>query len=180
VSDLKLTVTSWGHVVLDKREQKKVMRSAGNAVKAKTAALVNKVSGSGRVYYGGGGTSKGYRGGYVTGSYRASAAGDAPVRVSGTLATTIKNYVFKSGDGFAVRERAFYALMLETGAQGGRPGRRNTYKGGKGRRRRVAVSSGRVLAPRPSLDAVMAAEAPDINRRIEAALYQGLTWKQTK
>jgi hypothetical protein len=172
VSDLKLTVTNWGNVALDKRELKKLMRAAGNDIRTQTSRLINKSSGSGRVYRGMGGGK--YRGGYKSGmGYRASAPGQPPVRVTNTLRGSLKTYVYPSGEGFAVRERAFYALFLEAGAQGGGPGTK--------RARRAKHGSGsRVLAARPSLDAVMARSAKALNARVEQAMTQGLTWKQTK
>lgn len=171
MSDLKLTITSWGTVLLDKRELKRVMASAAGMVRSKTASLVNQSQGGGRTYRGGGGGT--YRGGYRPGSYRASAPGEPPVRVSGTLRSSIKSYTYPSGEGFAVRERAFYALFLEAGAKGGgnpgkgkRTGRHHGYKA-------------RVLEPRPSLDRVMAQLGSEIERRVGAAMTNGLTWKET-
>ena len=47
------------------------------------------------------------------------------MRVSGDLRASLKTFVFKSGEGFAVRARAFYSLFLEAGAKGGgNPGAR--------------------------------------------------------
>jgi hypothetical protein len=83
MSALKLTVTNWGEVALDKRQMKNLMRSAANDIKNKTSRLVSQTTGSGRTYRGGGGSA--YRGAYRPGPYRASAPGDAPVMVSGTL-----------------------------------------------------------------------------------------------
>lgn len=185
MSDLKLRVTSWGEVALDKRQLKAVMRAAGNDVRSKTAKLINQSSGAGRTYAGGGGGSR-YRGAYVNHPYTASAAGDAPVRVSGTLRQSLKTYPFKSGEGFAVRARIYYALFLEVGAFGGVPG------GGSKRRdhrtlsrsvrssRAKARGERREMEPRPFLDRVMAQEAPEIERRLRQAFDQALTWKQTK
>jgi hypothetical protein len=175
MSDLKLKVSSWGAVTLDKREVKNLMRSAANDIKNKTARIINASSGGGRLYRGGGGSQ--YRGAYVAGAYRASAPGEPPVRVSGTLRNSLKSYVYPSGEGFAVRERAFYALFLEVGAKGGgNPGR-----GRPGRRKRATgVYTARALEPRPSLDVVMAQQSTDLERRIGTALTKGLTWKQTK
>ncbi len=50
MSDLKVTVTHWGEVALDKRELKALMRSAGNDIKNKTARLISAGGGSGRQY----------------------------------------------------------------------------------------------------------------------------------
>lgn len=172
MSDLKVTVTNWGDVALDKRELKKLMRAAAGDIRSQTARLINQTSGGGRVYRGMGGGR--YRGGYKPGmGYRASSPGAPPVRVSGTLRGSLKAYVYPSGEGFAVRERAFYGLFLEAGAQGGGPGTK--------RSRRAAHGQGtRVLAPRPALDAVMSKAAASLKPRVEKALRLGMTWKQTK
>jgi hypothetical protein len=172
VSDLKLTVSSWGDVVLDKREVNNLMRSAGNDVRNKTQRLINQSDGGGRSYF----TPSGTR-------YRASAPGSAPVRRSGALRTSLKTYVLKQTTGFAVRAREFYALFLEAGAKGGgNPGRRAARlnpRTGRAKRARGTFTK-RVLEPRPFLDRVMAQEGPNIERRVRAALTQALKWKQTK
>jgi hypothetical protein len=183
VSDLKLQVTSWGEVALDKRRLKAVMRAAGNDVRSKTAKLINQSSGGGRSYAGGGGSR--YRGAYVNHPYTASAPGEAPVRVSGTLRQSLKTYPFKSGEGFAVRARIYYALFLEVGAFGGRPGKSRQRERGKLSRsvrsqRAKARGERREMEPRPFLDRVMEQEGPELDRRVRAALVNSLTWKQTK
>lgn len=172
MSDLQLKITSWGEIMLDKREMTKLMRAAGNDVRTKTARLINASDGGGRVYRrsGGGGT------------YRASTAGNPPTRRSGALRGSLKTYVFKSAEGFAVRARQFYALFLETGARGGgNPGSRGRINPRTGKRMRArGVYTARVLEPRPFLDRVMEQEAPNITRRLREAFVKSLTWKQTK
>jgi hypothetical protein len=171
-------VTSWGEIMLDKRQFRALMRSAGNYVKTKTGRLISQTSGSGRLYRGSGGAR--YRGSYRPGHYRASAAGQPPVMVTGTLKRSLRTYVFKNGEGFAVRERAFYSLFLEAGATGGRPGSRPTGRSAVARwRARRRGQSSRVLEPRPHLDRVMAEEKPNLDRRVEQSLYQGLRWRDT-
>lgn len=171
MSGLQLKITSWGEVALDKREMRALMRSAGNDVKSKTARLIGQTAGTGRTYRGGGGSR--YRGTYRAGHYRASAPGDPPVRVTGSLRQSLRVYAFKDGNGFAVRERQFYSLFLEAGARGG-------GKPGRGRAARRRASATRVLAPRPHLDRVMQQEAPALDRRVRTALDRGLKWRQTK
>ena len=173
MSDLKLTVTSWGVVALDKRELAKVMRGAGNDIRTKTARLINKSTGEGRGYYG------------PAGRYRASSPGSPPVRVSGDLRSSLKTYVFKSGEGFAVRARAFYSLFLEVGAFGGGSsgGRRREHRkltASVRAQRAKARGERREMQPRPFLDRVMEQEAPELDRRVRKALEGGLTWKETK
>jgi hypothetical protein len=180
---LKLTITNWGEIALDERGITRLMRSAGNDIRTKTARLIARETGGGRLYRGGGGAA--YRGRYRPGAYRASAPGDAPVRVSGSLQGSLKTYVFRSGIGFAVRARQFYSLFLEAGAHGGG----NPY-GGRGagttgpRRRRHAVRGGarssRVLSPRPFLDRVIRTEERRLQSRVRVALDGALTWRETR
>jgi hypothetical protein len=174
VSDLKLTVTSWGEVAIDKKPMRALMRAAGNDVRTKTSRLINASDGGGRVY----------RLPAGRGTYRASTSGNPPVRASGALRGSLKTYVFKSAEGFAVRARQFYALFLEVGARGGgNPGSRSVKPINRrtGRRMRAkGVYTTRVLEPRPFLDRVMDQEAPNITRRLREAFAKSLTWKQTK
>lgn len=177
MSALKLTVTSWGEVHLDNREMRKLMRSAGNDVKTKTQRLINATSGGGRLtqYHGD-----------RKGSYRASVPGEPPVRASGTLRASLRAYPYKSGEGFAVRARAFYALFLEAGAKGGgnpfggRPAASAEWRARSKRKRARGRYTIRTLEPRPFLDRVMAEQEADLKRRVRLAIDQGLTWKQTK
>ena len=167
-----MTVTSWGEVMLDKREVNNLMRSAGNDVRSKTARLINQNNGGGRSYRAPGGKA-----------YRASAPGSAPVRRSGALRASLKTYVLKATTGFAVRAREFYALFLEAGAQGGgNPGTRGGFLNPRTNRRKRArgVYTKRVLEPRPFLDRVMVQEHVNIERRVREALTNALKWKQTK
>ena len=173
MSDLKLTVSHWGTVALDKRELRKLMRAAGNDVKGKTSRLINKSQGGGRSYFG------------PAGRYRASSPGSPPVRVSGDLRSSLRTYAFKSGEGFAVRARVAYATPLEAGAFGGAPGsskRREHRKMSAPIRkaRAKARGEGREMEPRPFLDRVMTQEAPELDRRVRKALEGALTWKETK
>jgi hypothetical protein len=177
VSDLKLTVTSWGEVKVDKREMTKLLRAAGNDVKTKTQRLINASGGGGRLTH--------YRGD-KGGTYRASSPGEPPVRASGALRASLRTYPFKSGEGFAVRARQFYALFLEAGARGGgnpfggRPAASAEWRARTKRRRARGRYTTRVLEPRPFLDRVMTQEAPTITARLRLAFDKALTWKQTK
>lgn len=172
-----MRVTSWGEIKLDKREMTKLMRGAGNEVKSKTARLINATSGGGRVTH--------YRGD-KSGTYRASVPGEPPVRASGALRASLKTYVFKTGEGFAVRARQFYALFLESGARGGgnpyggRSAAAAEWRARTKRKRARGRYTTRVLEPRPFLDRVMTQEAPEIERRMRDAFDHALTWKETK
>lgn len=176
MSDLKLTIKSWGEVRVDKHEMAKLMRAAGNDVKNKTQRLINASNGGGRLTH--------YHG--RSGSYRASLPGDPPVRASGDLRSSLKTYVFKTGEGFAVRARQFYALFLETGARGGgnpfggRPAASAEWRSRVRRHRARGRYTQRVLEPRPFLDRVMAQQEPEITRRLRDAISKSLTWKDTK
>jgi hypothetical protein len=172
---LKLRINHWGEVALDRRALRAVMAAAARDVARKDRALISSNAGSGRLYYGGGGAA--YRGSYRPGRYRASAPGSPPVRVTGTLGTSIKTYTYKDGTGFAVRERAFYSLFLEAGARGGgNPGSRAA----RSARRRSRRYGNRIMAPRPHLDRVMQQAQAELDRRVRKALSEGLTWRETK
>lgn len=178
MSHLKLKITSWGEVGLDKKGLRALMRGAANDVKSKTARLISKESGGGRTYRGGGGGA--YRG-YRAGHYTASAPGEPPVKVTGALKGSLKSYVYKDGGGFAVRERQFYSLFLEVGARGGgNPGRNSRQRAQSRRHRARGQFTARVLAPRPHLDRVMAQEHARLDARVKKAFEQGLTWRQTR
>lgn len=182
MSALQLKITSWGELAQDTKALKALMRSAGTDIAAKTRKMIDASGGSGRLYRGGGGAAN--RGDYRPGAYRASAPGEAPVRVSGSLRGSLKVYPYQTGEGFAVRLRQFYAVWLEAGAKGGgNPGKGGNLPRNKrtGRRMRAkGVYTQRVLLPRPSLDIVLAREKENLDRRVMAALHSGLTWKQTK
>lgn len=177
MSDLKITVSSWGDIKLDKREMSKLMRGAGNEVKSKTAKLINSTDGGGR--------KTAFRNDRE-GTYRASMPGDPPVRASGALRASLKTYVFKTGEGFAVRARQFYALFLEAGAKGGgnpfggRSAASAEWRARTKRKHARGRYTMRVLEPRPFLDRVMTQEASEIERRMRSAFDHSLTWKETK
>ncbi|HEY6323477.1 MAG TPA: hypothetical protein VJA16_18200, partial [Thermoanaerobaculia bacterium] len=149
---------------------KNLMRSAGTDIRGKTQRLIAHGGGSGRYYAGGGGAR--YRGQYRAQGYYASAPLQPPVTVSGTLRASLRSYSYPSGDGFAVRARAFYGLFLAAGASGG-----GRTRGGV---RRRGQHQARVLQPRPYLDQVMHDEQSQLEQRVRTALTQGLTWKDTK
>ena len=137
-----MQITSWGEVALDKRRLKALMRLAGTDIASKTRRLISQTTGSGRYYAGGGGSA--YRGSYRAEGYYASAPGQPPVSVTGTLRGSLKVYPYESGNGFAVRERAFYALFLEAGARGGG----NPF-GGRGAIRGCLPPPAETPGPRP-------------------------------
>ena len=80
------------------------MRAAGNDIKNKAGRLIN---------------AEQRRRSAIWQPSRVGArlAAGAPLRRD--LRSSLKTFVFKSGEGFAVRARQFYALFLEAGAKGG-------------------------------------------------------------
>jgi hypothetical protein len=166
-SGVRLEVRVSGSYVLSygKKRLKALMRRAGAEVAAVARALIRRSAGGGREYRGSGGGR--YRGGYKPGHYTASAPGQSPVSVTGTLARSIKVRPFRSGEGVAVRDAAFYALFLEKGARGG--GR----KGSKAGRERV-------LLPRPFLTAALEQREASIAQRIKDSIVNDIEFKRVK
>lgn len=131
---------------MDKKPAKRVFRKAGAEILAAARAKVRGKAGGGRKYS----LTAG-------GTYRASAPGQPPATRTGTLRGSGKVGIYPSGNGFAVRFRAFYAPMLEGGARG--PGKR-------------------VLDPRPFLSAAFEERADSIATRIQAALVDGVEFRR--
>jgi hypothetical protein len=160
----------------DKKYLRQTFRRAGAEVAAVARRLITSATGDGTKYGGPGGSAAKYRGGYKRGGYQASSPGAAPVSVTGTLAKSIKVLPFKSGEGVAVRDRAFYALFLEKGAKGGgriqRGGKRVCGKGG--------IGQSRVLLPRPFLDTALDQRQASIAARIKAAVLDGIEFRKLK
>lgn len=154
---LEIKISGGYQIVFGKQKLKALMRKAGNEVAAVTRSMLRRQAGGGRVYHGSGGGS--FRGGYRGGSYTASAPGESPVSITGTLARSIKVKPFKSGEGVSVRETAFYALFLAKGAKG------------KGRR---------ILLARPSLTEALAQRQASLEMRIRAAVVDDIEFKRVK
>jgi hypothetical protein len=174
VISLKIALAG-GQLEYEKKKLKAVMRAAGNEVAADARSLLRSSVGSGRTYRGGGGSK--YRP-YRKGAYQASAPGQPPVRVTGTLAGGIVVLPFRSGEGVAIRNRVYYDKFLEFGAVGGRPGKRNIRRD-KGRTLVRAVGS-RVLLPRPSLTVALANRAASIETRIAASIADDIKFVPQK
>ncbi|WP_424139896.1 HK97 gp10 family phage protein [Roseomonas chloroacetimidivorans] len=161
--------------VYSKKNLRKTLRQAGNEVAKAARALIRSSAGTGRTYYGTGGSSQ-YRGGYKSMRYQASAPGEAPVNVTGTLARSIKVRPFKSGEGVAVRDTAFYALFLQAGASGG--GR--MVRGGKRVRGKAGAATGRDLQPRQFLTKALDQVESGLRGRIEASLRDDVAMVRVK
>lgn len=173
---ISVRVTSAGLVVNTKQQLRRVMRQAGADIAKAARALIRGSTGGGRLYYGSGGSSS-YRGGYRKGRFTASAPGQAPHSVTGTLARSIKVRPYKSGEGVAIRDSMFYGLFLEAGAKGGGGNAHNARnvsmidsKTGRARLKKRAIGTTRVLAPRPFLSAALAARTAQVQARIQAAV----------
>lgn len=160
----------------DRKLLRKNLQIAGREVAAVARRNIRASVGTGRLYYGPGGSIR-YRGGGSSGAYRASAPGQAPVNVTGTLARSIKSRLRRGAttDVETIKDAAFYAKFLEAGAKGGSSGRRNQRS-----RSKTYVSGGRVLKPRKFLSAALAQCAPDIRRRLTDAAIQGVVMERVK
>ncbi len=165
-----------GRLELEKKQLRATMRSAGAEVAATARRLVRKAVGAGRLYRGPGGSAAAYRGGYKAGPHQASAPGQAPASITGTLANSIIVKPFKSGEGVAIRDTAFYAKFLEAGAVGGSGSGRAGVKGK--RNKRGLPSSARVLLPRPFLSMALEQCEPSIALRVAAAINQGVKFQK--
>ncbi len=156
--DLRVRVTSAALVTNGKARLRKVVRAAAAEVLRAARASIKRASGNGRLYYRAGGR------------YRASAPGEAPVSVSGTLARSLSVKVFKSGEGAAIRDKAFYSFFLTHGAQGGGKGKASRNKRGRAGTRRV-------LAPRPFLEPALTSRAASIEARMREAILQDIAFR---
>ncbi|BCZ75976.1 hypothetical protein [Novacetimonas maltaceti] len=171
-------------LVFDKKALARVFRQAGNEVAATARTLLRQSSGGGRLYYGPGGSAGPYRGGYRAGKYRASAPGQIPAKITGTLARSIRVRPFRSGEGVAIRDTAFYALFLEAGAHGGgrsssggaggRATKGTQINGRTYRRGNQAVGKSRVLTARPFLEIALTQREASLGPRIRRAVQQGI------
>jgi len=165
-SKLQITVPAYAFTV-DKTMLRKTLRAAGAEVGAVARALIRRSQGGGTTYSKPGG-----------GRYQASTPGQPPVNRTGALATSIKVKAGRGGDSVSIRDTQFYALFLENGAKGGQG---SGKKGVKGKRnKRGAVSSGRVLEPRPFLSTALAQRESSIGDRVRSAVVDGIKFQRVK
>jgi hypothetical protein len=161
---------------LDKKMVRATMRQAGQEIAREARRLIRTSQGGGRLYRGPGGSAKAYRGGYIRGSHQASASGQAPASVTGNLARSIVVRPFKSGEGVAIRDTAFYALFLEGGATGGgRMGPRGNKRRGKG-----GIGTTRVMLPRPFLTMALQTQSATLGPRLVRAVEDGVKLRVKK
>ncbi|QHC36457.1 HK97 gp10 family phage protein [Komagataeibacter xylinus] len=174
-SNIQIQISAYAPV-FSKKLLRKNLRTAGQEVAAAARRNIRSTIGGGRIYYGAGGSIK-YRGGANPGKYRASAPGQSPVNVTGTLARSIKARLLKgkNRDVEAITDSAFYAKFLEVGAKGGKPGGRN-----KRSRSQLYVSSQRVLAPRQFLSRALAERASSIERRMADAAVKDIVMERVR
>ena len=165
-SRLTITVPSYAFTV-DKALLRKTLRSAGAEVGAVARALIRRSQGTGATYSKPGG-----------GRYQASSPGQPPASRTGALASNISVRPSKTGESVRVRDAQFYALFLETGAKGGRGSGKFGVKGK--RNKRGALSSARVLEPRPFLSVALAQREDSIADRVRAAVMDGVKFQRIK
>ncbi|GBR00529.1 hypothetical protein [Acetobacter oeni] len=163
-------------LVFDKRALKASLLVAGREVAAQARRDMRSSAGSGIIYRGPGGSASKYRGGYKRGAHQASAPGEAPSRITGTLAKSIKVRAFRSGEGVSIRDTAFYALFLEKGASGG--GRMKS--GGAFVRGKRGVGKVRKLEPRPFLTRALQEREASIEPRLAQAARDGIRMVRMK
>lgn len=172
---LSVTVPA-ARLELDKRLVRATMRQAGQEVAREARRLIRTSQGGGKLYRGPGGSAKAYRGGYVPGSHTASSPGQPPSSITGTLARSIVVRPFKSGEGVAIRDSAFYALFLQNGATGGgRLGPRGNKRRGKS-----GIGMVRVLEPRPFLTAALQSQSATLGPRLVRAVTDGVRLRVKK
>ena len=178
-----MQITSWGEVALDKRRLKALMRSAGTDIASKTRRLISQTAGSGRYYAGGGGSA--YRGSYRAEGYYASAPGQPPVSVTGTLrriaeGLSLTRAAMASPCASAPFTRSSSRPARAAGATPSAAGANPRPPSAGARHRARGRYQTRVSRSRPHLDRVMAEQEPILERRVRAALDEGMTWRQTK
>jgi hypothetical protein len=170
---LVITVKA-GRLELDKTQVRKVLRAAGNEIASVAKKLASKADGGGRMYAVKGSSGRGH--------YRASAPGQPPVRVSGQMIGTLKVRLSKDRETVVVRD-GFPAKFLEGGAKGGgfQTGKYRINGKRKGKHRSGnRAPGGRVLLPRPFISVALEMRASSIEKRIAAAINDGLKFQRQK
>jgi hypothetical protein len=158
---LQITVGA-GYLAYEKVKLRAVMRAAGAEVATRARSLI--------------------RGG-VKG--RTSVPGGPPVSRTGTLAASIKVRPSQSGESVTIRDSAYYALFLESGARGGggdaRPQNLHRTRTGRTRMKKSAINKDRILLPRPFLSTALdQAESAGLAARIGASIGQDIKFVRTE
>ncbi|MGH6990687.1 MAG: hypothetical protein ACREE3_12390 [Stellaceae bacterium] len=165
-----------GRLEFDKRLVGRSLVAAGREIASVAKRMIANSERGGRLYRGPGGSAARYRGGYVRGAHRASVPGQAPARVTGTLGRDLVVRPFRSGEGVAIRDTAFYSLFLESGAHGG--GR--IKRAGQMVRGKSGIGQTRELKPRPFLSAALEQRETSIAARIAESVNSGLKFVRVK
>lgn len=163
-----------GHILIyGKKNLRRVLREAANTVAREARTLTRNAAGGGRAYSTPKTISKGI--------HYASAPGEPPAMLTGMLNRSITTKIGKGGESISIRDNQFYAKFLEVGAKGGAG---NRTKGGKGKRnvkatknRQGAVSSSRVLEPRPFISRALDDQKAEIERKILEAVKADIEFK---
>ncbi len=166
---VRVTLSGGGIFALDRRDIRAALRRAGGEVAALTRSL-RSAGGGGRTYTQDGKT------------WTASAPGQPPARVSGTLAHAPRGQLTASGLTVRVFDAAaaFYGRFVEFGAKGvGRPKGGQPRSAGRGRRRGVG-NPAHIIAPRPSLTLALGQREGSIATRLRSALEGGVAFIRLK
>ena len=161
-SELKLSVTG-GVVAVDKRELRKLMRAAGNDIRGKTSRLINQRNGGARRH-----TVRRDAIPPRRPAHRRSAS-------RAICGTSLKTYVYKSAEGFAVRARQFYALFSKpahSAVAATVPSSASiaAWRDQSARNVPRRAASGARWNPARSSIASWGKQAPELNRRVGIAL----------
>lgn len=153
---------------MDRKPIAKALRQAAKEVMTDAAALIRASVG--------------------TGPRGASRPGDAPSNKTGRLARSMKistKGMTATVTDFASSKDGYYAVALEEGARGGggnkRAGRNKRHKDKiTGKMVVDAVTTKRVLLPRPFLSTALGNKSDDIARRLQKAIMSGVEFKLVK
>ena len=136
---------------MDKSRLKATIRSAGSEIASIARSLIRSSTK----------TNKGAK----------TPEGAPPQSRSGDLLRGIKTKVYRNGERVVIKDIAYYARFLETGAVGGGPSGRN--KDGK-------PSSVREMKPHPFLTTAFDQVEPTLSERITKSVDEGIKFKVTK
>jgi hypothetical protein len=155
---LKVDVLYGGKLFFDKKALQRILMAGGREVAAQARTLIGRKLSASQL-------RKGVRN-------KVSVAGTAPNSKSGLLRKSIVTKALRRGKlGARVFDTVEYAKYLETGASGG------GFKGGSGKRKRSAPPTGnRFMQPHPFLSTAMNMKRPSIDRRVKAAINDGVAW----
>lgn len=140
----------------DKKPMRQAMRQAATEEVRRVKSVLRN-TGGGRTY----------------GHHTAAAPGMPPASLTGQLLRGVKARVTKNGLGFTLYDRQPYAVMQEAGSSGG-GGRRGS------RNRRGKPVTKRLQPAHPFISAILKQDFSKIQKRMVAAINQGIAFKATK